>query len=419
MRSQFHSRFPLSEAQINDMWANALIVLDTNVLGRMYRYKAKSADEFLGLLENIIDRVWIPYQVAWEYMNVKDTKIEENNKLYEKIVVNMRKNLTEAEREVNSIRDIGIHPHIDIESQISAVISSASTALRAVEENYNAASTKDYFISIHERIGNIFEGRTGAAPSTEQLQIWISNGNARFDGNIPPGLRDVETKRKKGRPEREVFGDYLIWEEILLKSEADFRDVIFVTEDAKDDWWLKEGGETVGPLPLLREEMMNRTQRNVHFYRASRFLKLAKEKFAATVSEDTIADIARDYARDEQQVHLSFFEEAEKLLRRHGATVPTLNYLGKTVFYFTLRSKLQEVYDSKIKQRDELIEFMRNNSRAIEQFAHEFEEPLPHGMNHDQGHLDIIQAGANAQEAINFLTHDIEEISRLASRPFF
>ena len=68
----------------------------------------------------------------------------------------------------------------------------------------------------------------------EQLKI-IKEGELRYKYKLPPGFKD---DKKEGI---EKFGDLFIWKEILkLPTNKNTNNIIFVTNDEKNDWWNKD-----------------------------------------------------------------------------------------------------------------------------------------------------------------------------------
>ena len=68
----------------------------------------------------------------------------------------------------------------------------------------------------------------------EQLEI-IKEGELRYKYKLPPGFKD---DKKDGM---EKFGDLFVWKEILkLPTNKNINNIIFVTNDEKDDWWRKD-----------------------------------------------------------------------------------------------------------------------------------------------------------------------------------
>ena len=56
-------------------------------------------------------------------------------------------------------------------------------------------------------------------------------GRFRFAKNIPPGYKDIK------KPEPRRFGDLFVWEDMIFKANMDNKNVVFVTNDTKEDWF--------------------------------------------------------------------------------------------------------------------------------------------------------------------------------------
>lgn len=69
MKTQFFEHYSLSNEKIKDIWQNGLVVFDTNVLLNLYRYNKETCDDILNYMKTFGDRLWMPYQVGWEYNN--------------------------------------------------------------------------------------------------------------------------------------------------------------------------------------------------------------------------------------------------------------------------------------------------------------------------------------------------------------
>ena len=51
MKKQFAEYYDLPDERINEIWANSLIVFDTNVLLNLYRYKEEARNEFINVIK--------------------------------------------------------------------------------------------------------------------------------------------------------------------------------------------------------------------------------------------------------------------------------------------------------------------------------------------------------------------------------
>lgn len=61
-------------------------------------------------------------------------------------------------------------------------------------------------------------------------------------------------KKKKDSGDRRLYGDLIVWKQVIQKSKKDKINIILVTDDLKEDWWLKINGKTIGPrFELIKE----------------------------------------------------------------------------------------------------------------------------------------------------------------------
>ncbi|TIH40183.1 PIN-like domain-containing protein [Subtercola vilae] len=114
-----------------------------------------------------------------------------------------------------------------------------------------------------------FGGRIGPAYETEATTQKMKLAAERLGKKIPPGFKDAN----KG--EAGASGDFFVWSQIMDHAKENAVDVMFVTDDLKDDWWLRVAGNTIGALPALLAEFREETGQEVHFYRSSRFVEEA------------------------------------------------------------------------------------------------------------------------------------------------
>ena len=62
------------------------------------------------------------------------------------------------------------------------------------------------------------------------------------------------------------YGDFVGWMQLLEKAKNDAINIIYVTGDNKEDWWLKQSGKTLGPLPALVVEFTKFTSKQFYQY---------------------------------------------------------------------------------------------------------------------------------------------------------
>ena len=75
---------------------------------------------------------------------------------------------------------------------------------------------------------------------------------------------------------------------------------MFVTDDRKEDWWLKIKGETIRPREELIKEFYDETGYRILIYQADIFLKFAKEKLKSKVKDGSIDEVKEVRLEDER-----------------------------------------------------------------------------------------------------------------------
>ena len=147
-------------------------------------------------------------------------------------------------------------------------------------------------------VTTIFENCIGAEFSKKELLAIYEEGKERYGAKIPPGYKDGPEKKEQG--DRHVFGDLIIWKELLNYTKAKKKPLIFVTDDRKEDWWTIQSRKTIRPREELIKEFFDITGIRILIYNADQFLLFAKErKFVPKVKDQTISEIREIRISDE------------------------------------------------------------------------------------------------------------------------
>ena len=92
------------------------------------------------------------------------------------------------------------------------------------------------------------------------------------------------------------FGDLVLWKEIIEKAKVEqIKNIVFITDDDKEDWWWiteSKGSKIIGPRPELIEEI--HFEANVelfYMYNSERFLEFAKKYLGAKIKPQSIEDV--------------------------------------------------------------------------------------------------------------------------------
>ncbi len=295
MRSQFTGHFPLSDDVKDRIWESGAVVLDANVLLNLYRLQIATRDSMLDAMGSLQRRLWMPYQVASEFHRNRIAVIRDQQKVLSVI----QEKLNSIKGTVRSqLRAYSRNPVIDI-SPLSTQIEDSITACeasvaRAHEDALSRFGVTPQDDPILEYLGDYFENRVGRPFPSEQLAGLYEEGEDRIGKNIPPGYSD----NKKPIPQR--YGDFLVWKQILVQFAENPMDLILVTDDEKEDWWLTSSGETLGGRPELFQEFNEGTGRHLLMYRTPSFLMEASRRGIVSVRPESVADATELLASDER-----------------------------------------------------------------------------------------------------------------------
>jgi len=246
-----------------EMWdSEPIIVLDTNVVLRLYSFTPEAISQALETLKSTINRVWLPAQVLNEF---NDNHVKERNRNFNKYKDFLKPIRSAIEKSKNSLEghftthlDLK-YPHIDeFKGQISELINQMQKVTEKYEKNIKddieinrSALNEDdpkKFIDELIELGSIGERYT----LSEMISIY-QEGETRFKHLIPPGYEDVE-KDEKDETKLKKYGDLVLWKQTHKKASIESKDLIFVTNDLKGDWWTLVDGKPIGARDELTIE---------------------------------------------------------------------------------------------------------------------------------------------------------------------
>ncbi len=285
MKKEFPGYFTGASADIEKIWDECFFVLDANVLLNLYRYSDSTCSELFGVFRGLGDRLWVPHQVVYEYLNNRLPVIGDQSKVYDDAV----KKVDSLKKSLESHNQ---HPFVaaDILAESVSVFDKLVAELEQNKKNYEKRINSD---EVKDQLEALLEGKVGGGFSRERLDQIIVEGKGRYEQKIPPGYCDA----KKGgdsivfadicRP----YGDYIVWLQIIDQARALEKPVVFVTGDTKDDWWASFQGKTLGPHPQLVQEFLELVGKEFYIYTPDRFLERASENLEQVASMQAVNEI--------------------------------------------------------------------------------------------------------------------------------
>ncbi|WP_289644723.1 PIN-like domain-containing protein [Maribacter aestuarii] len=311
MKNEFFGFYPPEEKEIEDIWNESVIAFDANTLLNLYRYSKSTKNDFLKTLKDYSDRIWLPYQAGYEFHNNRISVIKSQEQTYSEIGDKLDELFQKLESELNVFKR---HPFISVDkikTEFSKKIEKVKNELIKQSEKHPEYLKSD---EILPSVTELFEKKIGPKYSDEDLQKIYENGKTRYAKKIPPGFSDIPNKKNKG--DRHLYGDLIIWQQLIDKAKAVKSTIIFVTDDRKEDWWLKFKGQTIRPREELIKEFFDKTGFRILIYQADSFLNFAKEKLNSSVKEESIKEVKQVRLEDEKDYENSIINNER--ISRYG-----------------------------------------------------------------------------------------------------
>lgn len=344
MKNDFFGFYPPEKDEIDKMWKTSIIALDANVLLNLYRYTKSTKDDFLDVLGQYSDRLWLPYQAGYEFHNNRIKVIKDQERSYEDIGKGLDSFMESISEKLNLYKR---HPFIkpdNIANQIEANFNKIKRDLDKLSQKHPEYLKNDDILPV---VTNLFNGKVGRTFSESELNEIFKEGEKRFDKNIPPGYKDKVNKRKSG--ERHLYGDLIIWKELIHQSKSTNKTIIFITDDRKDDWWLKYNGETIRPREELIKEFFDETSYRILIYQADVFLKYANERIQKSIKEKSIEEMKEVRLEDESNYYslvrkLSHLDGQNRYMG--GAEIPSFDWNQSSISAFEVSEAISRINDS-------------------------------------------------------------------------
>lgn len=316
MKKMFSEYYNLSEVEFKDLWNNCTFVFDTSILLNQYKYSEKTRNTLFTILEKIKERLWLPYQIGYEYHNNRPSVIFSMEGIFDKAIKNIEEELNDIKLELKNLK----YPSWEDKenSRIIKIINESQKKITEVIEqdkkNYPELKENDF---IREKLSELYNHKIGEPYNNENLKKIFNEGKIRYDDKIPPGYKDI--KDKEGN---EKYGDLVIWKQMIDKSKDTKTPIIFITDDRKEDWWWIVNNKTIGCRPELIKEFYSETKQNFYMYNFDRFMKYAEDNLNIQINKDVINEVKE--VRENTQIIEEEKENPANLTKRE---LEVLSYL--------------------------------------------------------------------------------------------
>lgn len=289
-----------------ELWKDSLIVFDTSALIDFYYYPKETRQEiFEKIFPKLKNRLWVPSHVQFEYLKNRTTIIEKpiaenynpikNEKLKE-LIAAKSKIITLSEQIKKDTLKPEKHPYLpqdkiddfitftqELDKQVNQFEKDLKDEIQKQEIEIKALNQEDTILKAfetHLEVGT-------ELPFSEIMNI-VKEGKLRYEFEIPPGYMD-----RKDKEGTQIFGDLIIWKEILSHSKFQESNIIFVCNDLKIDWCIKDSRSRIEtPRLELIKEFNDNNGKRFWMYNQSQFIYKAKEYLEIDISDEKIEEIS-------------------------------------------------------------------------------------------------------------------------------
>lgn len=332
IKKKFFGYIPYDKITIKELWESATFVVDANILLNLYRYSKDTQEQVIECLNKIQDRLWIPHNTANEYFNNRFKVISEQVGVYKKITDSII-NFDRIRNDVNQIR------HLTLDKKEILVL------VKEFEGKINNLLNKDKKFSddflnddpVLAKLVTLFDGRIGEEISEADLVKLKKNIDIRYSKRIPPGYKD----RDKGDDKK--YGDCINWLGTIQYSKDKKKNVIYISDDNKEDWMVISDKKVLGPRPELLNEFYRETNGNIVFiYNTTDFLENFNKYINKTIkiSFDAIQEV-KNVRADQERYNIGVINTSVELESMKNKISKVLNRRLQDVF--SLKNKYLEI----------------------------------------------------------------------------
>lgn len=301
MKEYFRGYYEPAEDDLKILWDEGTFIVDTSILLELYGQPTQARKETLDALKELKGRLWIPYQVGLEFHRRRVQVIFDASEEVQKYVTPIEDALANLDAELGK-PEIERHALRLVSKRRSDIQKWGGELVLAIKKEYEGRVEPRGEDIVLEAFEELFEGCIGPPPDQSRLDAMYKEAEVRFRNKMGPGWGDTD-KRNAEFTHGSVYynrqlGDYVLWRQALDHIHAAaLKNVVVLTKDKKDDWWLKFGPdgkrtESWGPHPELRNEM-HRVGEVDRFwmYDLRDFLEGARKRLKVKVSEATLEEV--------------------------------------------------------------------------------------------------------------------------------
>lgn len=374
---------------LEDIYKNSIIVLDTNSILNLYRYNESNRKKYFEILKQVEERLYLTNHICNEFYKNRLIIIENRSTFKENInelinenqkkLINVIQNSTGTEK-YNSALSILKH-----ESPLQySIINEIEKSLKKISKIINEFK-QDFEIKyiqgedpILEEITKIIQEKISPEISLAEKEKLFKEGEKRYENEIPPGYKDIN------KPKNEKFGDLIIWNELQNLAKETEKSVLFISDDRKDDWAIKFKGYDLGPRKELIKEFLTNTGKLFYSITTTKFIQLISESFKISNTEklEEETEIIQKNINSHDIYYYHNYDINEQFNKVFNQPIHNKNDIEDYKTYYDFMSEIKKItefkteYLNNFKDYSQSIEILKkiNDYKEIQNFYNHLQD---------------------------------------------
>ena len=293
---------------IKEAKIDALVSVDTNILLYPYTVNTSSFEQIKSVYSKLVsqNRLYLVAHTLREFANNRNQKLGEI--------------FTSVSNAHPSFKPLGKYPILESLDEYKELLKYEKTfeeSFKVYKKYISNLTQKVKEISLNDPITEAYQS---LFTQNEILECILNDEDIQKDfeyrvkHKIPPGYKD-------GKKEQNADGDLIIWHTLLELGKEKQKDLIFVTNDGKPDWFNQANGSSFLPRYELIDEYKRASGgKCIYIVHLSTFLELfgADEKIVQTIKQSewlnkpkhglAMSSFLKSYSQKIEEIKKWFFE---------------------------------------------------------------------------------------------------------------
>lgn len=314
---------------LEEIYNDSIIVLDTNAMLNFYRYSEKTRGKYKEILSVVKDRLFITHNICSEFYRNRHNLIKNRSQFKNDVNAFLIDNQTKLANIIENSSSgskydtaLAILKHEErLQNKLISIIKKSSDKIKKELDEFVEKISLDYIKGkdpILADVVELFTDKISEEIGEKEMEEILKEGESRYKNNIPPGFKD----NAKESPEK--FGDFIIWKEMQKLSIDKNKNILFVSDDRKEDWALKISGMDLGPRKDLIKEFNKITNHLFFSITTKEFITLISENFKIKNIEslENETDLIQEIEFDNLKIQS---KKLSKLLKKQSIDWSTLD----------------------------------------------------------------------------------------------